>query len=230
MSDQEVDRALERLAPTGRAVRPVVLERIATAIKGSLHPVRPLPGPWLLTVALLILGAAVAFAGAARAGLTGLDARRLIVLLLLVVLAGAVARDLVSRWIPGSRHYLAPGALVVLVCAALLLAFGVLFDDYRSERFLSSGIVCLSIGVAHAIPAAGLAAWLLRRGLALRPAAAGALAGTLGGLSGVAMLELHCPNLEAPHLLVWHVAVVPVSAGLGALVGWVLALRARRLD
>jgi len=33
-------------------------------------------------------------------------------------------------------------------------------------------------------------------------------------------LELHCPNLEAAHVLVWHVAVVPVSAVVGALVGW----------
>ena len=40
------------------------------------------------------------------------------------------------------------------------------------------------------------------------------------------VLELHCVNFEALHVLVWHTAVVPVSAAAGALVGW--ALRSRR--
>jgi hypothetical protein len=36
------------------------------------------------------------------------------------------------------------------------------------------------------------------------------------------MLELHCPNFEAAHLLVWHMAVVPLSAALGAFAGWLI--------
>ena len=36
------------------------------------------------------------------------------------------------------------------------------------------------------------------------------------------MLELHCANFQALHVLVWHTAVVPVSAAAGALVGWAL--------
>ncbi|HXK04781.1 MAG TPA: NrsF family protein, partial [Verrucomicrobiae bacterium] len=65
--------------------------------------------------------------------------------------------------------------------------------------------------------AAGLAGWLvLRRGFAVNPMAAGLAAGTLASLAGVGMLELHCPNLEALHVLVWHTAVVPVSAFAGA--------------
>jgi hypothetical protein len=41
------------------------------------------------------------------------------------------------------------------------------------------------------------------------------------------MLELHCPNLQAAHILVWHTAVVPVSAALGTLLGCELRFRAR---
>jgi hypothetical protein len=52
-------------------------------------------------------------------------------------------------------------------------------------------------------------------------------AGTLAGLAGVGMLELHCPNFQATHILVWHTAVVPVSAALGALLGWTIRFRAR---
>ena len=117
--------------------------------------------------------------------------------------------------------------VATLVSATLFFAFALLFDDYHTTRFLSGGIVCLSVGVLHAIPAACLAAWFLRRGFAVEPVAAGAIAGTFGGLSGVTMLELHCPNLEAPHVLFWHVAVVPVSAALGALVARAIITRKR---
>jgi hypothetical protein len=68
---------------------------------------------------------------------------------------------------------------------------------------------------------------MLRHGFAVNAASAGLVAGTLGGLAGVGMLELHCPNLQAAHILVWHTAVVPVSAALGALLGWELRFRVR---
>jgi len=48
---------------------------------------------------------------------------------------------------------------------------------------------------------------------------AGLAAGTLSGLTGLTMLELHCPNLKAIHVMVWHVAVVIVSGILGFAIG-----------
>ncbi|HEY1493964.1 MAG TPA: NrsF family protein, partial [Candidatus Solibacter sp.] len=50
--------------------------------------------------------------------------------------------------------------------------------------------------------------------------AAGFAKGTLAGLAGVTMLELHCTNFEAPHVMVWHIAVLPVSAAIGTLAAW----------
>ena len=47
--------------------------------------------------------------------------------------------------------------------------------------------------------------------------------GTLAGLAGVTMLELHCANLEAPHVMLWHTAVMPISAAAGALLAGRLA-------
>jgi len=49
---------------------------------------------------------------------------------------------------------------------------------------------------------------------------AGLARGALAGLAGVGMLELHCPNFEAPHVMVWHTAVLPLSAAAGALLAW----------
>jgi hypothetical protein len=59
--------------------------------------------------------------------------------------------------------------------------------------------------------------WLLRRGFAVNPPAAWFAAGALAGLAGVTMLELHCANFEAPHIIVWHIAVIPLSALIGFL-------------
>jgi len=56
---------------------------------------------------------------------------------------------------------------------------------------------------------------------------AGLMAGTLAGLAGVGLLELHCPNFQATHILVWHTMVVPVSGALGGLVGLAQRFRGR---
>jgi len=48
---------------------------------------------------------------------------------------------------------------------------------------------------------------------------AGLAAGTLSGLTGLAMLELHCSNLKAIHVMFWHVAVVVASGLLGLVIG-----------
>ena len=223
--DPEIDKRLAEAAYPMREVNPEVLDRITVALHSSSRPVRVLPNPGLLVSAVLLICAAVALFGAARSRLFGFEAMgiaaRISVLCVLAVLAWLSARELVNQWIPGSRRSLTPESLVAGVSGALLLVFGLLFSDYRVEHFVAAGVVCLSVGVIHAAVAAGLAAWFLRRGYALNPVAAGAVAGALGGISGVAMLELHCPNLEAAHVLVWHVAVVPVSAVTGALIGWV---------
>jgi hypothetical protein len=36
------------------------------------------------------------------------------------------------------------------------------------------------------------------------------------------MLELHCVNFEAPHVIVWHIAVLPISAAAGLLATWTI--------
>jgi hypothetical protein len=46
-------------------------------------------------------------------------------------------------------------------------------------------------------------------------------AGVLAGLTGLFMLELHCPNLKAIHVMVWHVAVVVVSGMAGFAIGMI---------
>ncbi len=138
------------------------------------------------------------------------------------VLVWVTGKELVSQLIPGSRRNFSGIALLAAISISLLAVFALMFRDYRTEHFLSAGIMCLLTGVLLAIPAAFLSWLLLRRGFAVNSIAAGLVGGALAGLCGVTLLELHCPNLQALHVLVWHTAVVPVSAAAGALVGWAL--------
>jgi hypothetical protein len=106
--------------------------------------------------------------------------------------------------------------------------FALVFSDYQTDHFIVAGLACLLTGLLIAIPAALLGWALLRRGYAVNPTAAGLAGGTLAGLCGLVMLELHCANFQALHVLVWHTAVVPVSAAAGALVGSVIGRYATR--
>ena len=138
----------------------------------------------------------------------------------LAILIWLAATALVSETIPGSRRLLSPAVLLGVSKGLLLAIFSVMFRDYHAEDFVHQGVICLVAGLAHAIPTA-FASWLLlRRGFAANPLTAGLVAGTLAGLAGVAMLELHCANFQALHVMLWHTAVILVSAGGGALLPW----------
>jgi hypothetical protein len=224
--DAEIDKMLDDAAHRPHQVPAALLERIADSLEPSQRPVRPLAAPWILTVALVLVCAAVALLGAARLGLQGVaalsTAQRLLILGTLALLAWFVAAQAVREWIPGSRGRMSGVAMLASVSLALLAVFALLFRDYRTTHFVSAGLACLFSGLMHAIPAGLLVWWLLRRGYVVNGVAAGLAAGTLAGLAGLTMLELHCPNFETLHVLVWHTLVVPASAALGAIVGWVV--------
>lgn len=230
MSDREMDEILDLAAQARHDVEPAVLERVAASIKGSMRPVRPLPPAWMLAGGLILICAIVALAGAARAGFYGFEKlsvlERALIFPALGIFLWLAAAEFASEMIPGSRRRVAPGALLGLGCLALLGLFAVLFRDYRTDHFVSAGIACLLTGLLHAIPTGLVSWWLLRRGFAVNSVAAGLAGGTLAGLAGVMMLELHCANFQALHVLLWHTAVVPVSGAAGALLAWALRLRA----
>ena len=224
MRDGEIDEILKQAAQAPHDVDPAVLERVARSIGSSLRPVRPLPPAWVLAGGLVLICAFVALAGAARLGLYGMQRlsvlERALIFPALCILIWLAATACVSEIIPGSRRRVAPGFLLGAGSLALLAVFTVLFRDYRTDRFVSQGVACLTAGLLHAIPAA-LASWLiLRRGFAVNSVAAGLAVGTLAGLAGVTMLELHCANFQALHVMLWHTAVVPLSGAAGALLSF----------
>jgi hypothetical protein len=237
MRDEEIDDALRRATDDSPALDPALLARITGSIGSDLRPVRPLPPSGLLVCALVVVCAAAAVTGATLLGLHGVRAMSATeiglifpVLGILICLAAVVC---VSEVIPGSRYRTAPfvnkrWVLPAAGCVILIGVFAAMFQDYRTERFVAQGVKCLTAGLLQAIPAAVGTWWVLRRGFAVNSLAAGLAQGTLAGLAGVSMLELHCANLEAPHVMLWHTVVIPLSGAAGALMVWTARSRVRK--
>lgn len=222
MNDGEIDDILQRAAKAQPEVDPALLERVSRlvgAAGASLAPVRPLPPAWLLAAASIALSAALAVAGALILGPAGVRQMNALqagwIFPLLSALLWLAAALCVAEAIPGSRRPVAPWVLGTAACLLLAAVFGLVFPDHHTERFVPQGIRCLTAGLAQAVPAS-LGSWLiLRRGFAVHPAASGFARGVLAGLAGVLMLELHCANFEAPHVIVWHIGVLPLAGLAG---------------
>lgn len=233
MKDGEIDDILKQAAAAKPDVDPALLDRVSKSIGSSLRPVRPMPPSWILAGGLVLIGASVALAGAMLLGPHGIQKMSALDIGLIFPSLGSLmllASTLcVAEALPGSRRPVIPWVLGVCGCLELLGVFDLLFHDYRTERFVSQGVACLTAGLALAIPASVGTWWVLRRGFAVNSLAAGFAQGMLAGLAGVTMLELHCPNFEALHVMVWHVAVLPVSGAVGMLVARTARERGRRL-
>lgn len=201
----------------------------------SFGPVRPIAPAWVLASGLLLATAAMASFFAFILGFSGVQKMSAAdigivfpVLALFTIFAAALS---VATMTPGGLPRIAanPMRMLLIVLAGWLLLTGFVFRDYTMGSFFAEGLPCLRAGFAVAIPS-GLVSWfILRRGFAVNPSAAGLAAGTLAGLAGLAMLELHCPIHLAPHIMLWHTAVVPVSALAGALLARYARSRQRKV-
>jgi hypothetical protein len=228
MNDREIDELLGRAADI-HEVDPALLRSVSSSIGASLQPVRPMPPAWMLALALVSISAGIAFAAAWLMGFYGirkLDGTEIVAIFsVLAILLWLVATVSVAEITPGSRRWIDPARLLLIVMIGWLAVDAVLFRDYDMSSFMTQGWPCLRAGLTVAIPT-GAASWLaLRRGFAVDPASAGLAAGTLAGMAGLAMLELHCPNFRAAHIMVWHTAVVPVSAVVGSLLAGITKQR-----
>jgi hypothetical protein len=224
MMDREIDRILKQAAASARdEVDAMLLERISSSLGSDLRPVRPLPSPRLLIAALVLLCAGPAGIAAVVLGLGGLLKmtllENLVILGALAGLLGLAARLCVAESVPGSSRPSPAWGMAAVACLSLTAIFALLFRDYGMEDFVSQGIRCLRAAVGLAGAASLGIWWVLRRGFVIDRVGAGLACGTLSGLAGVLLLELHCPNLEAPHLMVWHVGAIVVTCGAGCLVG-----------
>lgn len=223
MTDKEVDNVLKQAAEAPHEVGGAVVEQVSNIVLSSLRPVRPLPSPGVIALGLQMIFLVVAILGATYLGNNGVRVlsgpETVLIFVALGVLGRLAASAGAAEMVPGSKTLVEPRILLAICTVAFVAVFAILFHDYRLDRFVSEGIACLATGMLYA-GSGGFLLWLvLRRGFILNPVAAGVGAGTLAGLAGLGMLELHCPILKAMHLMVWHTAVIPLSGLAGYLAG-----------
>jgi hypothetical protein len=219
-------RTLASAVRNASAVRyqldPVVLQRVRAPILSSVSRVRLLAPPVVLGACFFLVFATAAMTAGKILGIYGLRAltplARVLIFATLIVLAGAAATAIARCMRPGAKTF---GAWLLFFTSfiAIEAVFFLLFHDYSAGKFISRGIECLKAGLCCAIATGLLASLLLRRGYVVAPVSTGAAVGTLAGLAGLATLELHCPILTIPHVVVWHAAVLVVSSGAGVLAG-----------
>ena len=232
MNPDEIDdllQAADRGLPPDAAHR--AAQRASAMLLPNLRPVRPLPPWWVSALSLTTLFAAVTLTVGTVDGLDGLRAlsqwQRAMIFPALLGAGWLAAVACAREMRPAARSRL--GWRATFLCVGLFpILFAFVLHNFSTHDFVAEGLPCLAAGLRVAIPAGAVIVLLLRRGFVLSWSMAGVAAGILAGLSGLGMLELHCPNLKAPHVMVWHVAVIVVSGLLGLVFGWTAdALRRR---
>lgn len=205
------------------------LQQIESRLLSDLRPVDRTRKEHLLMALALIFVCGVAF-GVSRIGAFALAAMSPLqaAVMLAAVGSGATltAYSLVSQIMPGSLHRIHPLILPLAVILSLVLATVLLFQFQHERHFWAASWWCIRTGAKFgALTAVPL--WLVsRRGAVLAPITTSLAGGLFAGLVGTAVLEIHCPILDAWHILFAHLGVPIVFTALAIAAGFVLDKRA----
>jgi hypothetical protein len=202
---------------------PARLKQIEAAILAGLEPVRPVPSPRSSSLMQVLLLLIVVGAGAAVFGTSGWSAltwtQRLAMFTTLAAGMGLLGFSSARQVVPGAAVLVPPSVAVVGVVVVIASLVAVLFQPRPDPAFVSHGLKCLALGLVCAL-ASGVPLWrLLARAAILQPTVTGATAGVLAGLAGLAVLEIHCPNLDVAHIVTWHLGALLASAATGMAIG-----------
>jgi hypothetical protein len=212
---------------------PATLRQIERAMVADFLPVRPVaPAARRFAVFGGIFGCFVAF-GVYRMGAFAIAVmsplQACAILSALAISAGLMAYSLANQMVPGSPHRIPPRPLAGGILISLPVAIVLLFQFQHEADFWTGNWACISAGTPFSVLAA-IPLWLvLRRGAVLSPRMTGAATGLLAGLVGTSVLEIHCPNLDAGHILVAHLGVSLLCATAGFLIGLAVEIIGRRL-
>ena len=222
-------QALARALSPEEAAEPLpteMLRGLERKLTKDLRPVRPLsPAPYRFAVFAGTFVAVVIF-GVARLGALAIPvlspAQAAVSLTVLAAGATLLAYSLAQQMVPGSRLLWNPAVLPVTITIALIVAIAGMFPFQREPNFWGNAWICLRTGAVLAAVTAAPVWMLLRRGAILSPRLTGAAAGLLAGLAGTSALAIHCPNLNAAHILAGHVGVALLGATAGLGVGYAI--------
>lgn len=233
MDYKDVNRILpESPENSAEPLAPEILRRIQQKLVDDLRPVRPLIASKFLLLGFTVIFVAIVGAGVYYLrpfGIAVLSPVQLTTIIgTLAVSAGMLAYSLTRHMVPGSSHHVPSRILLIAAPLALLIEMSILFHFQHETQFWAKSRWCLSIGLRFAAVAALPFWFILRRGAILCPQAAGAAAGLLAGLVGTSVLEMHCRNLDAWHILSSHLLVAVLSLLGGLAIGSLADLFSRR--
>jgi hypothetical protein len=219
-------RALSALFADTVAAEPVpqsTLIRLQASILADLTAVRPLWPARLYLLVFLAIFLVTAGIGAYRLGPSGwplLTAfQRTGVFTSIAIGAGLLGFSLTLQMVPASKYLCHPALLPVGAFALLLLVIALVFQVAPELHFLRAGLWCLRAGVPYETPAAIAFFLVMSRGVVLSLPVAGMTTGALAGLVGVAVLEVHCPNLDVLHIMAFHLGVLAIGIVMGLIFG-----------
>jgi hypothetical protein len=197
------------------------IDGILNLVTTSLEPVQPLPSNRALASSLLTLFVAFSLVATILFGYHGFQVlntfQRIVYYSVIMLYAIWFSVATVEQMIPGSKRRTNPQWLPVAALLSLALLAAALFPNFELERFAGLGVPCLRLGSVCAL-LSGAFFWLIfRKGFFTSPLAAGITAGFLAGLAGVAVLALHCPILNALHVVVWHLGAMIAGGMAGAI-------------
>lgn len=202
---------------------PATLDQIAERMATGLRPARPLaPARYFFGAFVGIFVSIVAF-GVYRMGAFAIAVMTplqiIAILSALAASAGLLADSLMHQMVPGSRHRISPRLLPVAITISLAIAMAALFQFQQEQKFWGNAWACIRAGTPFGVLAAVPFWWMLRRGAILSPPMSGAATGLFAGLVGTSVLEIHCPNLDAWHILASHLGVAILCALAGLVIG-----------
>jgi hypothetical protein len=199
------------------------VNRIEAMILQDLAPVQSLAPARVFFAVLLLVCLTVVAVGSALLGTNGWQAlgavRKIAVLVPLTAGAVMLAWSQVRLMAPGSKHAISPARLPTGVLSLLAVVIACSFPWRLEPAFVLNGMGCMRTGLTCAVPAAALFWIFLRRGVAPSPGLTGATAGGLAGLVSLAVLEIQCSNLNASHILIWHLGMTSFAMAAGFVIG-----------
>lgn len=214
---------LNSLEPPSEGPDEQRLAQLRARIGQNAVAVRPLPSDRnMFVIGLLaflafsmLLAAAVGYQGFMRLSLL----QRICDYTTILLIAALFSLAIVQEIVPGARRRINPLTLLAVCLLLLPVTTMALFPNFDLAYFVRRGVPCLRFGLLCAAISAGLGFWLIRTGFASLPARLGAIFGAFAGLVGVGALALHCPILNAAHILVWHCGAMLIGGVAGGVLG-----------
>jgi len=228
---QQLLSALNSSVPVD-PLSPAALRKITESLAYNLRPVRPLAPPRYFVGAFVGIFVSIVALSVYRLGAFAIAVmtplQTTAILSTLAIGTGLLVYSLVNQMVPGSRHRIAPALLAAGITMFVAMVMAVLFQIQHEENFWRNAWACIRAGALVGALAA-VPFWLvLRRGAILSPRMTGTAAGLLAGLAGTSMLEIHCPNLDAWHILLSHLGAAILCALAGLATGLTAEIRGRR--